>query len=106
MVQIVTVYPGTDGGSRLADVSIDQFSEIIKHIGEGPNRLNQGPPLLDPITTPPPVFNRLCSWKESPRLKLPMACPNNCTQEIPWSLRTPLDTGTSPGESETRSEFR
>jgi hypothetical protein len=43
MVQIVTVYPDADGGSRLADVSIDQFSEIIKHIGEGPNRLNQGP---------------------------------------------------------------
>ena len=43
MVQIVTVYPGADGESRLADVSMDQFSEIIKHIGEGPNRLNQSP---------------------------------------------------------------
>ena len=43
MVQIVTVYPDADTGSRLADVSIDQFSEIIKHIGEGPNRLDQGP---------------------------------------------------------------
>ena len=43
MVRIVTVYPGTDGESRLADVSIDQFTEIIKHIGKGPNRLNQSP---------------------------------------------------------------
>lgn len=43
MVQIVTVYPDADTGSRLADVSIDQFSEIIKHIGEGPNRLDQSP---------------------------------------------------------------
>lgn len=47
MVQIVTVYPDADGGSRLADVSIDQFSEIIKHIGEGPNRLDQGPSLSE-----------------------------------------------------------
>ena len=43
MVQIVTVYPGADGESRLADVSVDHFSEIIKHIGEVPNRLNQSP---------------------------------------------------------------
>lgn len=57
MVQIVTVYPGADGESRLADVSMDQFSGIIKHIGEGPNKLNQSPPILNPITTPPPVFN-------------------------------------------------
>ena len=41
MVQIVTVYPGVDGESRLIDVSTDQFVEIIKHIGEGPTRLNQ-----------------------------------------------------------------
>jgi len=47
MVQIVTVYPDADTGSRLADVSIDQFSEIIKHIGEGPNRLDQGPSLSE-----------------------------------------------------------
>lgn len=43
MVQIVTVYPGPDGESRLADVTTDQFAEIIKHIGEGPTRLNQSP---------------------------------------------------------------
>ena len=47
MVQIVTVYPDADTGSRLADVSIDQFSEIIKHIREGPNRLDQGPSLSE-----------------------------------------------------------
>ena len=41
MVQIVTVYPGADGESRLIDVTTDQFAEIIKHIGEGPTRLNQ-----------------------------------------------------------------
>ena len=43
MVQIVTVCPGVDGESRLFDVSTDQFAEIIKHIGEGPTRLNQSP---------------------------------------------------------------
>jgi hypothetical protein len=41
MVQIVTVYPGADGESRLFDVTTDQFAEIVKHIGEGPTRLNQ-----------------------------------------------------------------
>jgi|TARA_B110000263_G_scaffold9582_1_gene8126 hypothetical protein len=43
MVQIVTVYPEADGESRLIDVTVDQFAEIIKHIGEGPTRLNQNP---------------------------------------------------------------
>ncbi len=43
MVQIVTVYPGSDGESLLFDVSTDQFAEIIKHIGKGPTRLNQSP---------------------------------------------------------------
>ena len=33
MVQIVTVYPGADGESRIIDVTTDQFAEIIKHIG-------------------------------------------------------------------------
>ena len=42
MVQIVTVYPEADGESRLIDVSVDQFAEIIKHIGVGRTRLNQG----------------------------------------------------------------
>jgi hypothetical protein len=41
MVQIVTVYPGDDGESYLLDVSVDQFTEIVKHIGEGPTRVNQ-----------------------------------------------------------------
>ena len=41
MIQIVTVYPGADGESRLFDVTADQFAEIVKHIGEGPTRLNQ-----------------------------------------------------------------
>lgn len=41
MVQIVTVYPGEDGESCLIDVTVDQFAEIIKHIGEGSTRLNQ-----------------------------------------------------------------
>jgi len=43
MVQIVTVYPAADGESRFADLSTDQFAEIIKHIGKGPTRLNQAP---------------------------------------------------------------
>ena len=43
MVKIVTVYPGADGESRLIDVTIDQFAEIVNHIGEGPTRLNQSP---------------------------------------------------------------
>lgn len=43
MVQIVTVYPGADGGSRLADVSMDQFSEIIQNIGEGPKQAESKP---------------------------------------------------------------
>ncbi len=43
MVQTMTVYPGVDGESRLFDVSTDQFAVIIKHIGEGPTRLNQRP---------------------------------------------------------------
>ena len=33
MVQIVTIYPEVDGESRLIDVCVDQFAEIIKHIG-------------------------------------------------------------------------
>ena len=41
MVQIVTVYPGSDGESHLVDVTTDQFVEIIKYIGEGSTRLNQ-----------------------------------------------------------------
>jgi len=41
MVEIVTVYPGADGESRIFDVTTDQFAEIVKHIGEGPTRLNQ-----------------------------------------------------------------
>ncbi|NQW23985.1 MAG: hypothetical protein HQ475_11120 [SAR202 cluster bacterium] len=41
MVQIVTVYPSADGESRLFDVSTDQFAEIVKHIGQGPTRLNR-----------------------------------------------------------------
>ena len=48
MVQIVTVYPGSDGESHLLDVTTDQFAEIVKHIGEGPTRVNQNPsPSLD-----------------------------------------------------------
>ena len=43
MVQIVTVFPGPDGESRLIDVTTEQFAEIIKHIGEGPTRLNSSP---------------------------------------------------------------
>lgn len=41
MVEIVTVYPGADGESRIFDVTTDQFAEIVNHIGEGPIRLNQ-----------------------------------------------------------------
>ena len=41
MVQIVTVYPGSDGESYLMDVTVEQFTEIVKHIGEGPTRVNQ-----------------------------------------------------------------
>ena len=41
MVQIVTVYPGSDGESYLADVTVEQFTEIVKHIGEGPTRVNE-----------------------------------------------------------------
>ena len=41
MVRIVTVYPGSDGESYLADVTTEQFAEIVKHIGTGPTRLNQ-----------------------------------------------------------------
>ena len=49
MVQIVTVYPGSDGESLLFDVSTDQFAEIIKHVGDGPTRLkqNQSPSVDD-----------------------------------------------------------
>ena len=43
MIQIVTVYPGADGESRLLDVTTDQFAEIVNHIGEGPTRLNRSP---------------------------------------------------------------
>lgn len=43
MVQIVTVYPEANGESSLFDVSTEQFAEIIKHIGEGPTRLNESP---------------------------------------------------------------
>lgn len=43
MIQIVTVYPGTDGESHLLDVTTDQFAEIVNHIGEGPTRLNRSP---------------------------------------------------------------
>ncbi len=42
MVQIVTVYPGSDGESHLLDVTTDQFAEIVNHVGDGPTRLNQG----------------------------------------------------------------
>ena len=47
MVQIVTVYPGSDGESYLMDVTVEQFAEIVKHIGEGPTRVNQNqsPPM-------------------------------------------------------------
>ena len=41
MLQILTVFSAEDGESRLMDVTTDQFAEIIKHIGEGPTRLNQ-----------------------------------------------------------------
>ena len=41
MVQIVTVYPGSDVESYLMDVTVEQFTEIVKHIGEGPTRVNQ-----------------------------------------------------------------
>lgn len=61
MVQIVTVYPDADGGSRLADVSIDQFSEIINTPEKAQTGWIKALPLLNPITTPPPVFNRLCT---------------------------------------------
>ncbi|MBO54289.1 MAG: hypothetical protein CL886_01385 [Dehalococcoidia bacterium] len=43
MVKIVTVYPKDDGESYLMDVSVDQFTEIVKHIGEGPTRVNTTP---------------------------------------------------------------
>ena len=51
MVQIVTVYPGSDGESCLIDLTTDQFAETTKHIGEGPTRLNQSHrPQLTTIT--------------------------------------------------------
>ena len=41
MVLIVIVYPEADGESCLINVCVDQFTEIIKHIGVGRTRLNQ-----------------------------------------------------------------
>ena len=52
MVKIVTVYPKDDGESYLMDVSVDQFTEIVKHIGEGPTRANTTPsPKIDDQST-------------------------------------------------------
>ena len=82
MVQIVTVFPGTDGESCLINVTPDQFAEIINHIGEGPTRLNQSQsPSVDAYQMFH-VSSMWCTWRASPRLKWPTGRLNASIPEI------------------------
>ena len=42
-MQIVRVYTGANGESHFADLTPDQFAEIVNRFGDGPITLNRRP---------------------------------------------------------------
>jgi hypothetical protein len=82
---------------------MDQFSEIMKYIGEGPNRLNQSP---SPSESDYHTASRLQYVMHLEGISEIKIADGTSKQLHPGDILIAQVTGTSPGESETGSEFR